>query len=226
MQLQAPSAAPAGMLWIPGGTFSMGPRASNTVRVVTVGPFWIDRTEVTAEAYARCVAAGGCVAASDPYGLARGAAPVVNVTHAMATAYCAWSGGRLPTEAEWEFAARGTDGRPYPWGEAMPDCAHARMQGCGTGALPVGSLRAGASAFGALDMAGNVAEWTADRGGSLSAGSPRDPIGPAEGRTRIVRGGGFDAPAAALRATARSERDAREARYDLGFRCVRSAPVR
>jgi formylglycine-generating enzyme required for sulfatase activity len=222
----APHAAPAGMVFVGGGTFRMGPRQASDARYVTVGPFWIDRTEVTVAAYERCVAAGVCEAASDPFGLARGGAPVVDVTHDMARAYCAWAGGRLPTEAEWELAARGPDGRTYPWGERTPDCTLARLQGCGTGPLAAGTLRAGASPFGALDMAGNVAEWTADHGGpSPSARSHRDPTGPSEGRTRVVRGGAFDAPATALRTFARAERDPREARYDTGFRCVRTAPA-
>lgn len=191
-------------------------------RVVTVGPFWMDRTEVTASAYARCVNAGVCTAVSDPFGQVRGDLPVVNVTYAMASTYCAWVGGRLPTEAEWEFAARGTDGRTYPWGERTPDCVLTRMAGCGVGPVPVGTLPAGASPFGVLDMAGNVAEWTSDRAGRLSPGSYRDPVGPSEGHMRIVRGGAFDGTESELRTYARAERDEREARYDVGFRCVRT----
>lgn len=223
--VRAPHAAPAGMVWVPPGSFVMGERGASAARYVTLGGFWIDRTEVTAAAYRRCVNAGSCPEASDPFGLLRAPdAPAVNVTHAMAAAYCAWRGGRLPTEAEWEYAARGAEGRTYPWGERAPDCSLARALGCGASPIQVGRLPAGASPFGALDMAGNVAEWTADRWEALAPGSFRDPTTAAGGHERVVRGGAFDEPASALRASARMRRDEREARYDLGFRCVRSAP--
>ncbi len=218
---RATGPARAGMVWVAGGVFEMGARGSG--RVVRVAPFWIDRTEVTASDFNRCVSAGMCEAVSDPFGVMRAAgSPVVNVTHAQARAFCSWRGGRLPTEAEWEFSARGSDGRLYPWGDRAPDCARARLQGCGAGAVAVGGRPEGASPFAVLDLSGNVAEWVMDRAGAASsAGFEVDPQGPREGERRVARGGSFVDGASALRAMARRDYAPTEARGDLGFRCAR-----
>jgi formylglycine-generating enzyme required for sulfatase activity len=188
----------------------MGARGSG--RVVRVAPFWIDRTEVTASEFNRCVSAGMCEAVSDPFGVMRAAgSPVVNVTHAQARAFCAWRGGRLPTEAEWEFSARGSDGRLYPWGDRAPDCARARLQGCGAGAVAVGGRPEGASPFAVLDLSGNVAEWVMDRAGAASsAGFEVDPQGPRDGERAAGDG------ATGLRA----DRSARRPRVSLRARRV------
>jgi len=212
---------PAGAMGIPGGMFRMG----SDERRVHLEPFWIDRTEVTLGAYRRCVRAGVCDAANDAFvSHPADTLPQTNATHAMARRYCAWAGGRLPTEAEWELAARGYDGRTQPWGARRADCALARVLGCGTGAATVGSAPAGASPFGAMDMVGNVAEWTLDRSGPLpDEGVDYDPIGPARGRTRVVRGGSHgDAPGDATATARRAVRDD-EARFDVGWRCVYTA---
>jgi formylglycine-generating enzyme required for sulfatase activity len=215
-----------GMRFVPGGIFEFGARGSG--RIVSVGPFWMDRTEVTATEYATCVRAGICLAIGDPYGAmqAGSALPAVNVTHAMARTYCAFKQARLPTEAEWEFAARGSDSRLYPWGDRLPDCGLARMQGCGAGPSSVGTHPQGQSVFGLQDLSANVAEWVMDRaGGTATAGFERDPTGPTEGTRRIVRGGSFADSALALRANARRELNPAEARPDVGFRCVIVDPV-
>ena len=219
---EAPAARAArGMTAVPGGVFRYGGAWAS------VGPFAIDRREVTAAAYARCVTAGECPAAPDPYAqmASRVTAPAVNVSWEMARRYCAWAGGRLPTEAEWELAARGVGGRRFPWGERAPDCSLARHAGCGDAPLRVGALPAGQSAFGVFDMAGNVAEWVADVFGPRA---PRDderlavnPAGPATGAQRVVRGGSFLSTAGALGGDARRGVDAREMRADVGFRCAR-----
>lgn len=188
-------------------------------RTVAVKAFSIDRTEVTRAAYAACVAARRCKpvppaaagpADSDPK------LPVTGVSFADATAYCKFANGRLPTEVEWEKAARGGDGREYPWGGEL-DCARANwgnFEGEGPCAgknpghpAPVGSYPAGASALGVQDLGGNVWEWVADK-------YDEDPT------RRVVRGGSccsyFVGPRSANRnAWTPEHRDG-----DLGFRCA------
>jgi formylglycine-generating enzyme required for sulfatase activity len=177
--------------------------------------FRIDRTEVTRAMYARCVAAGRCPKA--PGDLASEPdLPMTGVSWHEARSYCAYAGGRLPTEAEWEKAARGVDGREFPWGEEA-DCGRANWgnfdgEGPCAGKNPgrpvaVGRYPAGVSPYGLHDMAGNVWEWVEDK-------YDQDPT------RRVVRGGSccsyFVAPRAANRnAWAPDHRDG-----DLGFRCV------
>jgi serine/threonine-protein kinase len=186
-------------------------------RNVNLKAFAIDRTEVTRERYAACVAARRCKPVAAPAsGADEPQLPVTGVSWADAQAYCKFAGGRLPTEAEWEKAARGTDGREYPWGDAL-DCGRANwgnFDGEGPCAAqnpghpaPVGSYPTGASPYGALDLGGNVWEWVADK-------YDEDPT------RRVVRGGSccsyFVGPRAANRnAWAPEHRDA-----DLGFRCA------
>lgn len=210
----------AGRVVFPGAVFRVGSR------LVSVGAFALGRTEVTVAQYGRCVAAGRCVAPPDPTGqMAHGAQPVVNVTHAMAARYCAWEGARLPTDAEFSLAAAGVEGRRFPWGAREADCALAAMAGCTTGPRGVGSLPAGATPEGVLDLAGNVAEWVHDRPGtggrpSVGTGLVRDPMGGGGGEMRVVRGGSFRSPLRSLTTAAREVVHEGEARIDLGFRCA------
>jgi formylglycine-generating enzyme required for sulfatase activity len=162
---------------IPGGYFVRGSNsmehsshfASWGASVVYVSAFWIDRTEVTVRAYRECLAAGVCDPPAErarEYFADRGHDdyPMTGFpSYDTMDAYCSFRGGRLPTEAEWERAARGDDGRPYPWGWEA-DCTRANWAGCcGTDdPLPVGSFPAGASPYGVLDMIGNVGEVTSD----------------------------------------------------------------
>ena len=189
------------------------------VHTVYLDAFWIDQTEVTNSMYDVCVAEGACLAAANsPLQTDRCISggsmdsPVTCVDWNMANTYCQWAGRRLPSEAEWEKAARGTDGRTYSWGNAVPTCALANLFGMGfmnppcVGHLtPVGNYPAGASPYGALDMAGNAWEWVNDwYSASYYRQSPKsNPTGPANGEYRVVRGvswgGGGDESRSAYR---------------------------
>jgi iron(II)-dependent oxidoreductase len=228
-----------GMLSVPGGPFPMGCNAAvddacdaneSPPHEVTVSPFLIDATEVTQDAYRACVTAGVC---STPGrgGFCnwevdgRGQHPVNCVDWGQATTYCAWARRRLPTEAEWQKAARGTDGRRAPWGNAPATCDVAVMaeggDGCGTGGtLPVGSKPKGASPYGAQDMVGNVWEWVADWYGPYSAEAATDPKGPAQGSNRVDCGGGWRDLPARSRASARYAFGPSMRTHVLGFRCA------
>ncbi len=223
------------MVSVPAGEFWMGCHATDSEcvgdekpgRMVYLDAFKIDKTEVTVDAYAACVNAGicsapdttsqYCVTEHNNWGKSgRDNHPVNCVDWFQADAYCRWGGKQLPTEAQWEKAARGTDGRIYPWGNKVASCTHAVMddggQGCGTNlSNSVGSKPAGASPYGALDMSGNVWEWTADWYDSgYDASSPsRNPTGPSSGSDRVFRGGGFNNKAAYLRASLSRPRRAR-----------------
>jgi formylglycine-generating enzyme required for sulfatase activity len=274
------------MVYVPGGTFRMGSPDGQGAdderpqREVTLSAYCIDRTEVTVAAYRTCTREAGkgprCAGAPadlsqaigpismmafyDVYcnGAARGRDdhPINCVAPASADAYCRWAGKRLPTEAEWEYAARGPDGRAYPWGDDAPTAKH--LDACGRecvaahvaaqplyegddgfpGTAPVGSFPAGASPFGALDMAGNVEEWVADAYAPYEGGAVVDPpaVKPtAKHPYRVVRGGGWRAaatPAAdtglvnvgvgRVRATARFGGGLGSRLVEAGFRCARA----
>jgi formylglycine-generating enzyme required for sulfatase activity len=204
---------------IPAGPFSRGSTKGaddeRPVRVRTLRAFRIDRTEVTRAMYARCVAKRRCPTV--PIDLKKDVdLPVTNVNWNEARAYCAFAGGRLPTEDQWEKAARGSDGREFPWGNDL-DCAHANWgdfenEGPCAGKNPghpvaVGSYESGASPYGVLDMAGNVWEWVADR-------YDRDPS------RRVVRGGSCCSYFVEPRSANRNAWDPMYRDGDLGFRCV------
>jgi formylglycine-generating enzyme required for sulfatase activity len=179
---------------VPGGPFLMGSDPASAFppdedeaprRLVELAPFRIARTPVTNAQYARFKDETG----RDWPAPAVDEAPVTYVTWDDAVAFCDWAGARLPTEAEWEHAARGDDDRLWPWGDEPPDASRA-VFAAGIGApRPVGSVPAGASPYGGLDLAGNVSEWTAD----TYAGGPE----------RSVRGGSYVDTADAIRCSAR-----------------------
>ena len=217
---------PEGMVYVPGGEFSMGSANGDDFERpphrVSVKPFFIDLYEVTCADYARFVEQTGHApppgwpGGKPPPGAGR--RPVTGVSWDDAVAYAKWAGRRLPTEDEWEFAARGNDGRLYPWGEEWR-AGLANAGGAGGGLADVGVFK-GTSPFGAYDMVGNAWEWTADElrpypGGQL----PLTPQGP----LKVVRGGSWKESPGQATATYRGYLSARAGRdYSVtGFRCVR-----
>ncbi|MCD4686218.1 MAG: SUMF1/EgtB/PvdO family nonheme iron enzyme [Anaerolineae bacterium] len=191
-----------------------------------VSPFWISTTEITNEMYGACVAAGVCTPPGDRIYFDEpvyAQAPVTHITWAQALDVVQWLGGQLPTEAQWEYAARGPEGWLYPWGELDPSCGLANTDGCG-GLLPVGDRRAGHSWVKALDLSGGVWEWTLDWFADgyyarVETGTV-DPPGVPAGDMRAVRGGSWaDGPDAALSSS--REGRAPDAGYDnVGVRII------
>ncbi|WP_437786256.1 formylglycine-generating enzyme family protein [Sorangium sp. So ce1097] len=203
---------------------------------VYLSDFWIDRTEVTVASYRRCVSAGVCTEppyASGGQRFDRPDFPVVLVSWSDAQRYCAWAGGRLPTEAEWERAARGVAGRRYPWGNVYNPfhANHGRLSfdelDDGDGFLelaPVGALVAGRTPDGIDDLAGNVEEWVADYyHPEYPAGSAKDPRGPDMGEERVLRGGSYIQGRPWVRGAARGHDVPTSRRAWRGFRCARDA---
>ena len=212
---------------IPAGTLVMGCDAGDPAcasdaqpaHEVSLAAFTIDATEVTEADYADCVADGGCDpidgAGSDP------ALPVRGAAWTDAAAFCAWRGARLPSEAEWERAARDSDTRRFPWGDDDPTCTRAALAGCGDGPVAVASLE-GDGPFGTADLVGNVAEWVADyyQSDYYAQAPASNPPGPTSGGERVIRGGSYlDDPAAAS-AWARRHADPLNPQPDVGVRCA------
>ncbi len=239
----------ATLVCVPSGEFLMGAAASDPAAKddekpqhrVYLDSFWIDQTEATNGGYTRCVADGTCHPRTyTPYGDGVSSAtrldyyanpmytnyPVIVYDGDMAQAYCKWAGRRLPTEAEWEKAARGTDGRTYPWGEGI-ECSRASYFACVKDTTAVDVPVSGASPYGALNMAGNVWEFVADGYDPTFyvTGPTRNPLSPLTSAGHVVRGGGWRSLTPTLRTTARSYGGA-EHYFDsqIGFRCAISDP--
>ena len=221
------------MVLVPAGEFLMGDDASpfapeRPAHLVTLNDYWIDRTEVTNAQYRLCVGAEVCAEPKFWWNEAlSGDAQPVLVTWDGARVYCEWVGGRLPTEAEWEKSARGTDGRTWPWGnefEANRANLSDKQDGYGATA-PVGSFPGDASPYGLLDVAGNAGEWVSDwYDQEYYAHSPaQNPTGPGGGdqkihRAPIANGGGGPEK---CRCTARYPVDPN---WEYGFRCASTTP--
>lgn len=225
---------------VPAGPFVMGSERGaadeRPVHAVEVARFRLDRHEVTNARYRACVERGPCTrpALSTSHQRARyfddpafGDHPVIFVSWAQADRFCRFAGGRLPTEAEWEKSARGAapDRREFPWGDEPPDCLRANMggvDGCVGDTDRVGQRPAGASPFGALDMAGNVWEWVADwyAAGYYGASPARDPRGPGSGTLKVMRGGCWESGASSLRVSCRRAELPAAWADNVGFRCA------
>jgi formylglycine-generating enzyme required for sulfatase activity len=216
---------------VPAGTFVMGDDEESPQREVFVDAFYMDRYEVTTARYTRFLTAAGSLHEPDDWETVAlpgaGEMPVVGVDWNDADAYCRWAGKRLPTEAEWEKAARGTDGRRYPWGDTSPTVEHANHENSSPlayegGLAAVGAHPPGDSPFGVSDMAGNVSEWVADwYTDSFSPGDVRNPAGPASGDRKVVRGGGRFDPGHLITSVKRYYASPVQRSEDIGFRCAR-----
>lgn len=220
------------MLYVPAGTFSMGSETSSDERpihAVNLSAYYMDKYEVTNAAYKRCVEAGVCDPPKQSNSYTRSAYygnpefdehPVIYVDWNMAKTYCEWRGARLPTEAEWEKAARGTDGRTYPWGESI-SCDQANYRDCVGDTTKVGNYLDGVSPYGMYDMAGNVWEWVNDwYDSSYYQSSPSsNPQGPTSGQIRVLRGGSWYGSVNGVRSAYRFRYGPSVADFGIGFRC-------
>jgi formylglycine-generating enzyme required for sulfatase activity/Tol biopolymer transport system component len=254
------------MVYVPGGTFPMGSDDEDVeyalqlcneysgdlqrawledeqpMHDVTLDAFWIDQTEVTNAQYALCVADGGCEEShyADDADFNGDNYPVVGVSWYDAAAYCEWAEARLPTEAEWEYAARGEQGHVYPWGNnfecsrgnfddetAIDDYVVPGGEGCDgyERAAPVGSLPSGASWCKALDIGGNVGEWVADwyESDYYERSPAENPLGPEKGDLKVARGGSWHNDPDRVRCAFRAGIVPGAWSGGIGFRCARSA---
>jgi formylglycine-generating enzyme required for sulfatase activity len=208
---------------------------------VELSEFWIDQFEVSNRQYRLCLEAGACDPPKELGSFSRDTYfaspeyddhPVINLTYDMAAAYCSWVGARLPTEAEWEYAARGPEGFLFPWGNEFDTT---KLNYCDSSCkgvsdpdyddgfpdtAPVGVFPEGASWVGALDMAGNVREWVSDYYGYFPNEKVIDPQGPNEGDSWVSKGGSWYDPVDNIRSTNRGANTPDYWRHKLGFRCV------
>ncbi len=223
------------MALVPAGEFTMGSATGDAdelpVRKVYVDAFFMDRHQLSVAQYARFIEATHHEVPPEwslmnrPQHQNR---PVVNVDWAEADTYCKWAGKRLPTEAEWEKAARGTDGRTYPWGNQPPTALHANsgkeVWSSHAVLTPVGMFEEGKSPYGIYDMAGNVWEWVSDwyNEDYYKISSSQNPAGPPTGWSKVIRGGSWGSRPEAMRAADRETHAPSFRGLGTGFRCAKT----
>jgi sulfatase modifying factor 1 len=228
----------APMVLVPAGEFPMGSEQGDDdeqpVHRVFLDSFYLDTFEVTNGRFAKFVAA---IQSEPPWGFADQETPVVHAEQPVrwvnwleATGYCLWAGKRLPTEAEWEKAARGTDGRIYPWGNEPPTPTQAVFglkEGGAETVSPIGNRDKGKSPYGVHDLAGNLYEWVADwYDEAVYTTQPTiNPRGPGEGAAKVQRGGSYINGPYRLRSSFRTKGDPTEHDPNVGFRCAQDASV-
>jgi formylglycine-generating enzyme required for sulfatase activity len=223
------------MVLVPAGEFIMGSWTGDAderpVRRVYLDAYFFDKDQLTVGEYAKFLDATSHSVPSDWNIMSRAMhknRPVVNVDWADAAAYCKWAGKRQPTEAEWEKAARGTDGRTYPWGDEPPTKFHGNMNkelwNSHMGLTPVGMFQDGKSSYGINDMAGNVWEWVSDwyDDDYYSTAPSRNPTGPTTGISKVVRGGSWGSGPEGLRSAERETHVPSFQGYGTGFRCAKT----
>lgn len=246
------------LVYVPAGEFTMGSDADDASiecqkyytkcerdrftdeeppHLVDLAAFWIDQTEVTNGMYAKCVADGACQKPTllrsythfDYFGISEFADyPVIYVDWNMANAYCSWADRRLPTEAEWEKAARGVNGNIFPWGNESPNANLLNYNDdidnkTDDDTTEVGNYADGASIYGALDMAGNVWEWVNDWYSETyyKSSPPSNPLGPDTGEKRVLRGGAWNSLGIHFQSAYREKESLDYTGFDVGFRCAR-----
>jgi formylglycine-generating enzyme required for sulfatase activity len=224
------------MVLVSEGDFTMGSNRGDAdeqpIHTVYLDGFYIDKFEVTNQLYKACVDAGLCEPPKHSYFFPESPNrayygnpeydnyPVIYVDWLMAKTYCEWRSARLPTEAEWEKAARGTEGNIYSWGNGL-DCQKANYQKCVNRTSEVGSYEDGVSPYGLYDMTGNVWEWVADwySDNYYSTSARKDPRGPITGQSRVMRGGSW--PRFDVTTYHRTKFAPTYNTFDIGFRCAR-----
>jgi len=219
----------AEMVYVPAGEFLMGASEDDFLaeedekpqRTVLLDGFWIYKHEVSNTKYRSCIEAGICSGSLNRY--PADTLPAAYISSYEAEAYCSWVDGRLPTEAEWEKAARGVGTNLFPWGDEQPNCGLANFEGCVGFSSVTGSYPDGVSSYGVEDMAGNVWEWVSDWYSSSyyqQNGESSNPSGPDGGEYRVIRGGGWGSPVEKLRVSERGWVTPNWNQSTVGFRCV------
>jgi eukaryotic-like serine/threonine-protein kinase len=244
------------IIYVPEGEFLMGSNYDDNQaqdnefpqHTVSLDSFWIDQTEITNKKYALCIRDGNCELPSEMNSYTREVYftspqfenyPVIYVSWFQSSQYCSWAGRRLPTEAEWEFAARGSDGRIYPWGtgtlagtylnfadiNAPFSYAYGGINDGYADTSPVGNYPQGASPYGVLDMSGNVWEWLGDwyDESYYSVSLENNPVGPTNGGERVLRGGSWSDSSRDVKVTRRLSFSPSTTHFAIGFRCAMSA---